>query len=294
MAHFTNLDSSSAAFSAMLSQFAVVTVMNAKVYDYNTYKTIIANHNAYDIYQAINPAEPICTLETLKVANVTVDGPTKTITGGRYANTLVKYGKTARLEMQDALGNAEAIEALCGGVVEYETALNSTKIGLHVGSDFSSAKVIIGDTFFIDKNTGKQVNVVIMFYQFNPDSLFNLTQDAEGDATVFDMNGDLLTTEIKVGNNAGKDVSHSVFYSIIDPDHIDDSTDTVFVYKLDKETGRITLGKVSAETGAASYTATLDGVAVESGTTVLAENTAGRLIVKNGDTIVLDTIIQNY
>ena len=52
-----------------------------------------------------------------------------------------------------------------------------------------------------------------------PDSIFNLTQDAEGDATVFDMNGDLLATEVKIGNTEGKDISHGLFYSIVDPEH---------------------------------------------------------------------------
>ena len=56
-----------------------------------------------------------------------------------------------------------------------------------------------------------------MFYQFLPESLFNLTQDAEGDATVFDMNGDLLTTEIQVGKADGSTESHGVFWSVIDP-----------------------------------------------------------------------------
>lgn len=82
--------------------------------------------------------------------------------------------------------------------------------------------MIIGDSFFIDRKTGQQVKVKIVFYQFLPDSIFNLTQDAEGDATVFDMNGDLLTTEIKVAksNADGEDVTgatHGVFYSIVDP-----------------------------------------------------------------------------
>ena len=59
-----------------------------------------------------------------------------------------------------------------------------------------------------------------------PDSIFNLTQDAEGDAAVFDMNGDLLVTEVKIGNNGGTenteakpDTIHGLFYSIVDPNH---------------------------------------------------------------------------
>ena len=79
--------------------------------------------------------------------------------------------------------------------------------------------MIVGDSFFISQKTGAQVKVGIIFYQFLPDSLFNLTQDAEGDATVFDLNGDLLTTEILVGTNGGTPELHGVFYSIVDPKH---------------------------------------------------------------------------
>jgi hypothetical protein len=125
--------------------------------------------------------------------------------------------------MQDALGNAAAIEALCGGVQEWnktqpETgAAVETLVGLHFGEDFAGPKMIIGDTFFIDRKTGKQVKVKIVFYQFLPDSIFNLTQDAEGDATVFDMNGDLLTTDILVADASGSETTkHGIFYSIVD------------------------------------------------------------------------------
>lgn len=217
--HYTRLSSSTGSFDAMLAKFGVVTVMDAKIFEYNEEK--IKGQTAYQIYQDFSKQTPVCSLDTLKIANVTIDGPTKTITGGKYNNTLLKYGKTARLEMQDALGNAEAIDALCGGLVERAGETDpKTKIGLHVGSDFSTPKTIIGDSFFLDEN-GQQVKVGIIFYQFNPDSLFNLTQDAEGDATVFDMNGDLLTTEIMVGKEDGEPVSHGVFYSIVDPEHVD-------------------------------------------------------------------------
>ena len=34
----------------------------------------------------------------MKMANITIDGPTKTVTGGQYSNPLLKFGKTARIE----------------------------------------------------------------------------------------------------------------------------------------------------------------------------------------------------
>ncbi len=227
MALYTRLGSSTASFEEMMQHFGVVTVMNADVYDVSDYSgfssltayEILENaENAKKQAEAVGGITYLCTLDTLKTANVSVEGPNKTITGGRYNNTLIKFGKTATVEMQDALGNHEALDALCGTVSEY-TASGSGLVGLHNTEDFAGPKMIIGDSFFIDQKTGEQVKVKIMFYQFLPESLFNLTQDAEGDATVFDMNGDLLTTEIMVGTNStdGKTEAHGVFWSVIDP-----------------------------------------------------------------------------
>ena len=226
MAYKTNLTGANGGFQDLMKNgFGIVTVMNADIF--NVPEEGFEGKTAYQVVDTYNKdsEEYICTLDTLKVANVTQEGPSKTVTGGRYSNPLIKFGKSARLEMQDALGSAAAIEALCGGVQEWnevtETPESGTPtttkslVGLHFGEDFCGPKMIIGDTFFIDRTTGKQVKVKIVFYQFLPDSIFNLNQDAEGDATVFDMNGDLLTTEIELGTVG----SHGVFYSIVDPNH---------------------------------------------------------------------------
>lgn len=122
MAYKTNLGGSTATFAGMMNNgFGIVTVMNARVYPalaVSDYKT----KTAYDIVTTYGAEtahdDLICELDTLKIANVTQEGPNKTITGGQYSNPLIKFGKSARLEMQDALGNAEAIEALCGGIQE--------------------------------------------------------------------------------------------------------------------------------------------------------------------------------
>ena len=238
MAFKTNLLESTGKFNDMMTNgFGIVTVMNAiicnslSVADYETltpYEIASAKYMVNGVLSTEDvvikediKVKPICRLDTLKVANVTQEGPTKTISGGQFSNPLIKFGKSARLEMQDALGNGKAIAALCGGVVESsetgETTKTSSMVGLHFGEDFVGAKMIIGDSFFIDRKTGQQVPVKIVFYQFLPDSIFNLTQDAEGDATVFDMNGDLLTTVVQVGDENGKAITHGLFYSIVDP-----------------------------------------------------------------------------
>jgi len=233
---YSHLKSDSANFNNMLKNFGVVTVMNAKVFNYTDLiaafndQTItdLTGKKADEILKTLKGMESskLCDLKTLKVANVTLDGPSKTVTGGQYANPLIKFGKTATMEIQDALGNADAIEALGGGLVETFPGHATDGKVLHIGTDFASAKVILGDSFFIDQKTGQQVSVNIIFYQFLPDSLFNLTQDSEGDATVFDMNGSLLTTDILIGDDTNTTEGattgqvHGVFYSIISPTNV--------------------------------------------------------------------------
>ena len=273
---YSRLGTSKATFDSMIQRFGVVTVMNAKVYEVVYNGTIPAT---VDEILAMYPEEnALATLDTLKIANASQDGPDKTVTGGQYSNPLIKFGKSARLEMQDALGNNEALDALCGTVSEYREQTLETRIALHVGEQFAGPKCIIGDSFFIEQKSGAQVPVKIIFYQFLPDSLFNLTQDPEGDATVFDMNGDLMTTIINVGDENGESINAGVFYSIID-------AKTVSLYSVAKEDGKITIKE--------GYTATLDGADVTSGTTAIAAGQAGRLIIKDANSnVVLSVIVE--
>ena len=88
--HYTRLAASTDSFSKMMEGFGVVTVMNADVYSFD--KTLIVNKRPEEILTTLETkkstkAEPyLFTLDTLKVANVTVEGPSKTVSGGRYSN----------------------------------------------------------------------------------------------------------------------------------------------------------------------------------------------------------------
>ena len=281
MAYKTRLGGSNASFDSMMKNgFGVVTVMNAKVYDAPE-ASVLKGLTAYGVYNQYKNAEYLCEIDTFKVANVTEEGPSKTVTGGQYSNPLIKFGKSARLEMQDALGRAVAIDALCGGIMETETGVVT---GLHFGEDFVGPKMIIGDSFFIDRKTGQQVKVKIIFYQFLPDSIFNLTQDAEGDATVFDMNGDLLTTEILVGDKNETSVTHGVFYSIIDPNEVPEEG----IY--------FTTAGGTTETPALTLTAK-EGYKVNGGASVeITKDTASRVkVTRDSDSaVVFDEVIKNY
>lgn len=235
--HYTRLTEAQASFDEMIQRFGVVTVMDVKVYDtqdvlkalYGTGDNLKfdGTKTACDIRKVLgdknssgeNIAKPICELDTLKTSNITEEGPTKTVTGGQNSSPLLKFGKTARLEMQDALGNAEALEALGGMTVEYEAKSEpnvlSSRFAVHASDTYGGPKTLLGTSFFINQKNGAQVPVEILIYQFLPDSIFNLSQDAEGDATVFDMNGDLISTKVALGDNSGNPIKKNLFYSIL-------------------------------------------------------------------------------
>lgn len=227
---YTKLEKSSATFASMRKEFGVVTVRNAKIYEVADYTTL-EDKTAYEILADASAGSSTLgityrgEINTLKTASVSTDGPTKTITGGQYNEPLLKYGKTVTVSRQDALGDHKALEALCGTVSEYtgSTAAEDKLVGRHITPQFATAKRIIGDSFFVDKATGEMVNVKIIFYKFLPDSLFNLTQEADGDASVFDRNGTLVPVKIQMGQEDGTKEKEQVFWSVITPSTVSDA-----------------------------------------------------------------------
>ena len=105
---FTRLAAPTTAFDKMLRHFGVVTVMNVDVFDYKKenfegktiqqiYAKLYIDGKLNTAQEDTNIIENHVHLDTLKVSNISVEGPSKTITGGQYNNTVIKYGKTARL-----------------------------------------------------------------------------------------------------------------------------------------------------------------------------------------------------
>ena len=269
-------------FDDLMKGFGVVTVMNACIFVPK--KAYVGNGNCKD---AINPdtGKPSFGLspedfvpayeyiDTLKIANFTPEGPTKSVTGGQYANTLIKYGKTMTAEIQDALGRASTMvrffgadydglytftgdgvttefnvpgvttgaanilvrmngveqssEADSGTItlgedkITFKTApeagayITVTKPGsrISITDKFPGPFAIEGDTFFIDQKTGEKKYVFIFIPQFYPDAILTLTQDAEGDATVFDLNGTVAVTDVKDSTDSP---TRSIFYEVRD------------------------------------------------------------------------------
>ena len=196
-------------FDQLMKGFGVVTVMNACIYKLKDGLSYVGRGScAHGETNGghLQPNDFVCTglyLDTLKIANLTQEGPTKTITGGQYANPLLKYGKTMAAEMQDALGRAAVITEFFGCDYDEESGIIS------VTDKFPGAFAIEGDTFFVDQKSGEKVSVKIFIPQFLPDAILTLTQDAEGDAAVFDLNGTVSVTDILDGQK-----EKSVFYQI--------------------------------------------------------------------------------
>lgn len=201
---------------AMLRKFGVVTVMDVKAYktvlhtvdskdektgieyvkgEWDAVKTFCTVEGSGDDL-LFTPKTPVFTLDTLKIANINQEGPTKTITGGQNADTLLKYGKTVTVEMQEALGRYDVLHEIYG--VNY-----SANHQIAAFTDrFPSELTLVGTTFVIDQATGAKQPINVVIPRFLGDGIFNLTQDAEGDATVFDLNGNVLKFE---GGTAGSD-----------------------------------------------------------------------------------------
>lgn len=181
-------------FSAFIdgNQFALTTVFDAYIYEFDTTNyDPLGEKGAKKYFTAPTGTSDEnfkCTLDTLKVSNINAEGPTLTITGGRNDDTLLKSGKKYRIEMQDALGNLKALAAFGYGEI----------IGnnFYVTNKFGADLTIIGTTQMIDKDSGDLVDCEIVIPRFKPDSITNLAMDAGGDATVFDLNGDISSVQI--------------------------------------------------------------------------------------------------
>lgn len=128
-------------------------------------------------------------LDTLKISSISTEGPTKTATGGMAADTLLKYGKKFTIEMQDAMGRYETLSQL------YGANLSTNKQILAITDRFPGEKTLVGTTFVVDQKTGAKQPIRICIPIFNCDGIFNLTQDAEGDVTTFDLNGQVARFE---------------------------------------------------------------------------------------------------
>ena len=181
------------------TKFAAVTVFDAIVYSglFKDTNWVAAQYKYERISSAAGATEnskKLCTLNTLKVSNITAEGPSLTITGGKNDDVLLKRGKKYRAEIQDALGSFAALQAFGMG------AYDATE-GFKVTTEFGDELTIVGDGYLINKDDGKEVIVEFIIPRFIPDSIVNINLSSSGDATVFDLNGDILSVKDSTAGN---------------------------------------------------------------------------------------------
>ncbi len=91
--------------------------------------------------------------------------------------------------MQDALGHYDVLKNI------YGASTNTAGSIVAITDRFPAELTIVGTTFVVDQATGAKQPLKIIIPLFLGDGIFNLTQEAEGDVSVFDMNGDILRFE---------------------------------------------------------------------------------------------------
>jgi hypothetical protein len=251
----------------ILTKFGVVTVMEAKFFPAEQGLTYDSNGVVEQL--------PLFELDTLSISNFTQEGPVKMSKGGLNAEVVFRYGKTARLEMEDVVGRISALTNLMGvrerdtnativktatqkfiaaaGQTEFlldfpvkivdnnpvftvkiednngemipstdftvvnrlltydlgqDPALTEGQIveivydydgantaGYFVTDRFSGYYQIVGRTFVVNEGTGAREYVNFIVNKFLPDSLFNLSMEAEGDLAVFNLAGEIFTDD---------------------------------------------------------------------------------------------------
>ena len=218
-------------FQDLMKGFGVVTVMNAKIYQLKNNKTYRSGQCAHENgARGLVSGDFECShlyLDALKISNLNQEGANKTISGGRNDSVLMQHGKTMKLEMQSALGSSDVLTHFFGCEVGAKTG------SLYVTNKFPGAFAIEGDTFFIDQATGEKVKIKIFIPQFRPHGVFNLTQDAEGDAAIFDCSGSVVLTDI-IDSDFPR--GHEVFYLISDKSWPEGEMDPQATIKMEKIT----------------------------------------------------------
>lgn len=225
--------------------FAVVTVYDAYVWDYDTVKdeimTTTSGQTTYKKIDAIltgllsdNIKNKAMTIDSLTASTATSEAETASVKAGIRNTTLFKYlkDKTCTLEISDALGSLKSWTAFQGAIGEDfdSTAAKSKWSGkftskansgvIHLGTSQPSYKTILGKTYFLDSTSGNEVEVYILFYKFMGDGAMTLAMDPSSDASVFSISGELAGQKILVGPNSGTASGDettqeaTVFYSI--------------------------------------------------------------------------------
>lgn len=117
-----------------IDRFGMVTVMDVVLYK-------------------VNSSEPVLFLDTLKMTNISVEGNNKEIRGGVGNDMLISYdfGRTANIEMQDALLSPDSLSFLWGRTGEGDP-LDETDVD-YEDNEVGKAALVDGTVQFTLENT---------------------------------------------------------------------------------------------------------------------------------------------
>ena len=127
------------------------------------------------------------TIECLTISNITQEGPRKEIRGGRNAEPCIRYGKTMRLEMEDAVMRRDMVVTLFGATADSTDKISFTE-------KFPGEIKLIGKTQVVNES-GVPVEVKLTIHRFIPDGVTDLTMESEGDIGVISIAGELFSNE---------------------------------------------------------------------------------------------------
>lgn len=88
----------------------------------------------YDLADT-NRETKLFTLDSLRISNITQEGPTKTSMGGIFGETVIKYGKTMRLEMEDVITKLDALTYLMGATLSSPSTATVSQAFVATGAD---------------------------------------------------------------------------------------------------------------------------------------------------------------
>lgn len=198
-----------------LKDFAFATVMDVSVYPEGTQflqatdgdegiYAVPANYSGGNTESDLGTGEvdPIATLDSLTMSNITQEGPQKETRGGTSAEPIIRFRKTVRLEMEDVVITPTAMRALFGATLYDEDGARldpdtydpDTDIigGFGITDTFAKMLTLRGKTFVIDRDTGDRRWIDITFKRFLPDSVLDMMMEAEGDLGVVNVAGELF------------------------------------------------------------------------------------------------------
>lgn len=125
-------------------------------------------------------------IDSLRISNITQEGPEKVYKGGLYNKTHIKYGRTMRIEMEDVICTPDVLKLFFGATGTDVLSFKNT---------FVKQTYAISGTTRILKENGEVATATFSIPKFLPDQLLNLNLEVDGDFAVLDMAGEIQFDE---------------------------------------------------------------------------------------------------